>query len=141
MPLIIHSPHSGEPVKVRDQDLGRAIRDKDGKIFYVVERSDGSGHYAALTRKGSPKDEERYDKLLKKDAQASEHRQQVAQDFHDATGKRRKNPARLVLAVLVAAGLGYGAYWYWQQQQSPAAPALPTPTEQVETPDAPPSVE
>ena len=43
MPIVVNSPYSGESVKIRDQDVGRAVKDRDGKVFYVLPRSDGSG--------------------------------------------------------------------------------------------------
>ena len=58
-PVTILSPYSGRPVKVREQDLGRALRDEQGRVFYIVEDPE-HGRYAARTRKGSPKDLERY---------------------------------------------------------------------------------
>ena len=58
-PVTILSPYSGRPVKVREHDLGRAIRDEQGRVFYVVEDPE-HGRYAARTRKGSQKDLERY---------------------------------------------------------------------------------
>ena len=36
-------------LQVREQDIGRAIRDEEKRIFYVVERPDGDGYYAAPT--------------------------------------------------------------------------------------------
>ena len=45
MPIVVNSPYSGESVKIRDQDVGRAVKDRDGKVFYVLPRSDGSGYY------------------------------------------------------------------------------------------------
>src|SRR5690606_29595340 len=66
MPIVVHSPFSGRPVKIRDEDVGRAVRDEENRIFYVLERSDGSGHYGAPTRSGNPRDEQRYDELVAK---------------------------------------------------------------------------
>ena len=33
MPIVINSPFSGKPVKIRDQDVGRAVKDEEGRIF------------------------------------------------------------------------------------------------------------
>ncbi len=63
MPLTILSPHSGKPVKIRDQDVGRAVRDEEKRVFYALPRPGGGGHYGALTRNGSEKDLARYDAL------------------------------------------------------------------------------
>lgn len=59
MSITILSPHSGNPVKIRDQDVGRAVTDKDGKLFYVLATPEGE-YYAAFSRAGGPKDLERY---------------------------------------------------------------------------------
>lgn len=103
MPITVLSPFSGNPVKIRDQDLGRAVRDEAGRIFYVLEKPDGGGYYAAPTRAGGPKDLDRYLALESKtDVARDNTREQVAQ-IHDATGKRRGNSGRLVVIVLLIA--------------------------------------
>lgn len=51
----INSPYSGDPVKIRTTDIGRAVKDTEGRIFYVLPRSDGKGYYSSITRKGGPK--------------------------------------------------------------------------------------
>ncbi len=100
MAITVYSPHSGKPVKVRDEDIGRALRDEEGRIFYVITRDDGKGLYASFTRKGSDKDQQRYDKLIK------QHTESLAQTIgdamtttgskpdqpvaHDATGRKRR---------------------------------------------------
>lgn len=112
MPLTIHSPHSGHPVKVRDEDVGRAVRDEMNRIFYVVPRADGSGFYGAVTRKGSPKDEERYDKLAANPVAAAAERTDTAPatpaaPAHDATGgRRRRRPVRRAVLTLLLLGAG-----------------------------------
>jgi hypothetical protein len=73
MPITIYSPHSGRPVKVRDQDAGRAVKDEEGRIFYVLPKSDGSGYYGALTTSGNPKEEARAKEFESKVGQATEH--------------------------------------------------------------------
>jgi len=109
MPLTIHSPHSGHPVRIRDQDIGRAVRDEENRIFYVVPRASGEGHYGAITRKGSAKDEERYDRLALNPAKvAAAHAAQAAAAApHDATGgrKRRRPLRRAALTLVVLGGL------------------------------------
>ena len=106
MPIVINSPHSGRPVKIRDEDIGRAVRDQDGRVFYVVPRPNGEGYYAALTRKGSAKDEERYDKLETRIEQVQEQVDAQSQAVHDATGKRRTRPGLRAIAILIiVAGL------------------------------------
>ncbi len=115
MPITINSPYSGRPVKIRDQDIGRAVRDEEDRIFYVVARASGKGYYAAPTRKGSDKDEQRYDAMQQKMDTTQEQVTQQHQAVHDATGRRRHSPVLrrllllLILAVLAVAG--YAAYF------------------------------
>ena len=112
MAIIVHSPHDGYPVKVRDQDLGRAIRDNEGRIFYAVPRSDGNGYYGALTRKGSEKDEQRYVNMLDKMGRAKEVGAQMsAEQIHDATGKTSsRGPMRWAILILLLGLLALGAW-------------------------------
>lgn len=108
MTLTIHSPHSGHPVKIRDQDIGRAVRDEENRIFYVVPRASGEGHYGAITRKGSAKDEERYDRLAANPVEvAAQRTAAMPAPAHDATGgsKRRRPVRRAVLTLVVLGGL------------------------------------
>ena len=130
MPITILSPHSGKPVKIRDQDVGRAVRDEEKRVFYVLERPDGGGHYAALTRQGGEKELARYDKLEAKTSAGATHVQQVAA-AHDARGPGRSGGGlRLMVilvvlaAVLVGAWLGYRALLD-RGVLPPGAPALP----------------
>ena len=112
MTIIVPSPHSGRPVKVRDQDVGRAVRDEAGRIFYIVPKHDGSGHYGALTRAGSLEDEHRTATF----SQATSQEQPEPTDEaapHDATGRRRsswrgKLMIGLLLLVLVVLAVLYG---------------------------------
>jgi peptidylprolyl isomerase len=155
MPLIIHSPYSGRPVKVRDEDVGRAIRDEEGRVFYVVPRA-GEGYYAAPTRKGSAKDEARYDEMAGKMQQAekasTDERSGRLRGFrgHDATGRRRTAPIRLLALLMIVAALAAGGYFAWQWWQGQPAgfplqlpiapdPAAPTPAPSPTAPAAPPA--
>ena len=111
-PAIILSPYSGRAVKIREQDLGRALRDEEGRVFYVVEDPE-HGRYAARTRKGSPKDLERYRKIEADAAQLDDATQPARQNLaqaHDAAGNKRRNPLGLLVIVLLlaaSAALGY----------------------------------
>ena len=109
-PVTILSPYSGRPVKVREQDLGRALRDEQGRVFYIVEDPE-HGRYAARTRKGSPKDLERYREIEANAAKLDSDPDRPAANLqaHDATGKKRRNPVGLLVVVLLlaAAALGY----------------------------------
>ena len=132
MPLSIHSPYSGQPVKVREQDVGRAVRDEAGRVFYVLPRGGGEGHYASKTRAGGPEAEAAYDAMPR-------HEGQTMASAHDATGRPRRDAVRgkLVIAFLAVIVLGMLALWAftvgplgsveWQSPPEPAAiPATPT---------------
>lgn len=114
MPIFVNSPYSGRPVKVRDQDVGRAIRDDEGRIFYAVPRTDGEGYYGSPTRKGSEKDEQRYLDMESKGEVARETgARHSVEEVHDATGtKPRGRPVLLLLILLIVlAAIGGGYYW------------------------------
>ena len=103
MPIIVNSPYSGRPVKIRDQDINRAIRDEEKRIFYVIARRDGKGFYSSPTRHGSPKDEQRYLEMEAKinharDVGADQSQKQIL----DATGKRRSGlRGKLFILLLI----------------------------------------
>jgi oligopeptide transport system substrate-binding protein len=124
MAMIVHSPHDGQPVKVRDQDLQRAIRDGEGRIFYAVKRSDGQGYYGAFTRKGSDKDEQRYLEMLEKTETAREvGKARSAEQLHDATGKAN-GPGMLRWVILfIVAALIAAVTWYLVQPDNDGAGA------------------
>lgn len=101
MAIIVSSPHSGRPVKVRDQDVGRAVRDEAGRIFYAVPKRDSRGYYGSLTRAGSLAEEQ----CASPFTEVTEPAQSASTDNatpHDATGQRRPSGARkLTLALLL----------------------------------------
>lgn len=105
MPITINSPYSGRPVKIRDQDIGRAVRDEEGRIFYVLKRSDGKGYYSSPTRAGGAKDEARYLEMADKMATALDTGQQLSEaqlkQVHDATGKARGGGRKLAFVILI----------------------------------------
>jgi len=116
MPMVVYSPYSGRQVKVRDQDVGRAIKDEEGRIFYIVQRSDGQGYYASPTRQGSEKDEKRYMDMIAKSSAAEQAKRAEAAGMHDATGKGRGSPVGrlvvylvllLIVLAVIYAGLAY----------------------------------
>ena len=100
----VASPHSGRMVRVRLKDVGRSVRDEGGRIFFVLDRSDGGGYYASLTRTGGAKAEKDYlDMLDKQDAAKASGEERSQQQIHDATGKARsKLKGRLILALILA---------------------------------------
>lgn len=131
MPIVIHSPFSGKPIKVRDEDIGRAIRDEEKRIFYVVERPDGNGYYAAPTRAGGPKDIERYEKIMAKAVAGGGHSREVqAQNAHDATGRKRANKRGKLVILLLFIFVAAVAYYFWfhlkpQWQKGPPGGEIP----------------
>lgn len=111
-PVVIFSPYSGRPVKVREQDLGRAVRDEEGRVFYIVEDPE-HGRYAARTRKGSDKDLQRYREMQAKagtldDNPAVQASRSAA--VHDATGAKRRNPVGMIVLLIVLLVVAVGAY-------------------------------
>lgn len=139
MPITINSPYSGRPVKLRDQDVGRAVRDEEGRVFYVVQRASGEGYYAALTRKGSPKDEERYDSLATKMAHSQEQVKKEVAVVHDATGKRRPSMLRKLVGVAVLL-IVLAAIWYVLSERGMLPEGFPDPFNNVELPTPDPTM-
>nr|MBX2853264.1 hypothetical protein [Phycisphaeraceae bacterium] len=131
-PVTILSPYSGRPVKVREQDLGRALRDEQGRVFYIVEDPE-HGRYAARTRKGSPKDLERYREIESGVAKLGSDEDRPATNamqVHDATGSKRRNPVGLLLLVLILAAVTALGYVYakhpeWLGLGTPASDTEP----------------
>jgi hypothetical protein len=109
MAIIVNSPFSGNPVKVRDQDVGRAVKDEEGRIFYVLEKSDGSGHYGSITRSGAgaAKDEERATKM--EDTQAV-RRGNVHAQVESARGGGGSKLGKLFVLVIVLGALAFCAW-------------------------------
>lgn len=152
MPITVLSPFSGRPVKVRDQDVGRAVRDEEGRIFYVVARSDGTGYYGSPTRKGSEKDEQRYTDLETKTATtaAQVKAEHAAVQPHDATGPgRQARPLRWLILLLVLLLAAAGVYiavngtddlpFFSPPNRAPAPPSNQAPAEPA--PDAEPDAD
>ena len=114
MPFVIHSPFDGQPVKIRDKDIGRAIRDKENRIFYVIPNSTGEGYYSSPTRQGGLKDEQRYQRMMEKTAQTAKNVREEAATTLDATGTRRKGgKGKLVFLILVVIVVIVG-YYVWK---------------------------
>jgi len=140
VPIVVRSPHSGRPVKVREEDVGRAVRDEAGRVFYVVTKDDGT-FYSSLTRHGSEKDEQRYAKIEAGEAVLTEQSRAAQADrppLHDATGKRRSSSARPLLWLILLLILAAVAYHlagdplglYTQPSPAPATQPAATPTAQ-----------
>jgi len=150
MAIEVYSPHSGHPVKAREEDVGRAIRDEGGRVFYVLPRLAGGGHYGSLTRAGSENEEARYDDLARRieagefvpepvepaeagagsaNAGAAKAGTGRSPRPHDATGRRRISPTRLaifILALLVLlAAASWLANWWFDLDLLDTAPPAP----------------
>ena len=99
----VRSPHTGRPVRIRDKDVGRTVRDEDGHIFYVLPQTESDGYYASLTRAGGPQQEANYFEMIEKENRAKETGADITrQQIHDATGKRRKSsPVGRIILLLV----------------------------------------
>ncbi len=110
MSIEVLSPYNGQPVKIRPQDVDRAIRDVEGRLFYALPRSDGTGYYGAMTRAGGQKDELRDTNYRMKLAQGRKktdaHNVQVLRTER-GKAKSRKWIGRLVLLALAAAAAYY----------------------------------
>jgi hypothetical protein len=135
MGITVNSPHSGNPVKVRDEDVGRAVRDEEGRIFYVLPRSDGKGYYGAVTRAPNTRDEARALQMENKIAVARGSTQEQVEVAREPVRTRRGGGrfiAALVLLAILAAlawALSVGPLAEWRRSlmgsPTPAAPATP----------------
>lgn len=135
MGIDVHSPHTGRIVRIREQDVGRSVRDQEGKIFFVLVRASGEGHYGSVTRTGGPKEEAKYDEMVAKQeaAKASGQAQSISQ-IHDATGQKRSTlKGRLILLFIIVAVLA-AVYLFtkgplgngrWPWEAAPATPQQP----------------
>ena len=113
MTITVPSPHSGRPVKVREQDVGRAVRDEEGRIFYVLPKRESEGYYGASTRTGSDKDELHSSEL--EQSVVDEREAEADRPLpHDATGRKRSNwrtRAMIVAIIAIIALLAYLFGW------------------------------
>ncbi len=135
MAIIVNSPHDGHPVKVRDQDLQRALRDGEGRIFYAVKRGDGQGYYGALTRKGSDKDEQRYLEMIEK-MKTARDTGKVRSDaqIHDATGKQAGPGVLAWVILLIVALLIAAVTWHFVKPDNLGASPAPAPQPPADVP-------
>ncbi len=110
MGITVINPHNGEEMKVRDGDAGRAVKDKEGRIFYVMPKKDGTGYYGALTRAGSEKEEARNKEMEEKRAGAQSNVQTEWQSKPSGGGgcfATIKKTIKLLIVLAVLAGLAW----------------------------------
>lgn len=112
MGIVVKSPFSGRDVKVRDQDLGRAVKDEEGRSFYVLPRTDGEGHFGSPTRANIEENQRKYDLMLAKGTAAREAGQMgsVAQIAAAQRAKKSGKLKGLLLLAVVAAAVVW-AFW------------------------------
>jgi hypothetical protein len=107
MSIEVQSPFSGRPVKIRPQDVGKAVRDEEGRIFYVLPKRDGSGYYGAPTRAGGQRDEQRaarYEQRMAEARQVNQARSE-AQVHHERKKARANRWVRLLVFFGAAMGI------------------------------------
>ena len=112
MTITVNSPFTGRPVKIREKDVGRAVKDEDGGIFYVLAKSDGSGYYGAPTRHGGEKDEARaetHESRLSKAGQVAARRDHLHREPSRRVGGKGK--LFLVLLALIAATMAWAVFF------------------------------
>jgi len=134
MPIVVNSPFSGKPVKIRDQDIGRAVRDEENRIFYVLARSDGNGYYSSPTRQGGAKDEARYIEMEQKVVKSGTQVREEVQTMHDATGRKRSGLRGKLLILIFLGILTVAAWWVFTNRDKipwqKGPPSNPVPLDQ-----------
>ena len=109
MSITIYSPYNSRPVEVREQDVGRAVKDSDGRTFYVIAKSDGTGYYGAMTRMGGQKDE---DRAMEIEFKVSRGQGRVDEEFEAAEeAPRRRGSNRGTIVVIVFLAIVGGMVW------------------------------
>ena len=145
MAITIYSPHSGRPVMVREQDVGRAVRDDSGRVFYVLQKQDGGGHYGSRTRIGGAEQEQHAAAMAAAPAPApaeAEVQDRPSVQVHDARGRGRPGRwRRVVILVLLLVAASAAGYYAWQTyghhvfDLDPADPVNPAPSRPVQPAD------
>ncbi len=106
MSIEVRSPYSGEMVKIMPKDVGKAVKDADGRVFYVLEDGEG-GHYPSMTRSGEGSAKAQGDHARTED-RMGEH--QAAARARDATSKGKK-PSKGYLLYMIIVGVLIVAGW------------------------------
>lgn len=105
MSIEVRSPYSGEMVKIMPKDVGKAVKDRDGRVFYVLEDDEG-GYYPSMTRSGEGSAKAQGDHARTEERMA-EHHAAVA-ERGAGSGKR---PSKGYLAYMVVIGIVIVAVW------------------------------
>ncbi|MEQ9454394.1 MAG: hypothetical protein RLN76_07360 [Phycisphaeraceae bacterium] len=112
MSIKVRSPYSGVEVAVRSEDVGRALRDESGRVFYVIARGAGGGYYGSKVRAGSESDEAQARRWAEGESLPVSS---GGAAVHDARGSGgRRSSAGWVVAVLVIVLLASGGWWVWR---------------------------
>ena len=127
--ITVKSPWNSHPVKVRSADAGRALRDGQNKVFYLIQ-DETDGWYASRTRTGGPSELNHYRNLPEPEPVADNAATLAPVD---RTGAPPRNRSRLL--ILLAAALALGAvaavgvrkYQARQMEQSQEAEMFTTP--------------
>lgn len=134
MAITVLNPFDGEPMKVRDNDAGRAVKDKQGRIFYVLPRSDGQGYYGATTRAGNPKEEQRAMELEVKTSAAQGHTHEVV--ANKAGPKKSGMKGKLILLIIILIAI-VGAWAFLLGPLSGRSATTPPPAPDTSQADSP----
>ncbi|MBI1367920.1 MAG: hypothetical protein GC162_04620 [Planctomycetes bacterium] len=112
MSIAVVSPFTGHEVKVRPQDVGKAMKDDMGNMFYVLPRPDGEGYYTAPTKAGGQRDIDKYDAMLAKMNKAKEtgaagSAVQIAAAQRGGSAKSSGGMVKLIIAAAVIGALAW----------------------------------
>lgn len=106
----VNSPYDNNPVKVLEKDIGKAVKDGEGRMFYVLPRSDGSGYFGAISRKDAGKEEQ---EAAHRDAKQSRADAASRRIEPAAGGTSRTGSVRMILGLVILAAIAAGGYLWW----------------------------
>ena len=107
--IYVNSPHDNNPVKVLEKDIGRAVKDNEGRTFYVLPKSDGSGYFGAFSRADAAKEEA---DALHRESQEQRAAEAAAAPVHVVGHSQRSGGKMLILLILLALIAGGIYLWY-----------------------------
>jgi len=107
----VNSPYDNNPVKVLEKDIGRAVKDGEGRTFYVLPKSDGSGYFGAISRADPGKEEA--DAVHRETKQARADASAATTGHLIDHGPRGGGLGKVVKWVLLIGLVGMACYlWY-----------------------------